>query len=156
MKFILQRISKEKNIPTLASFKYWVKTALNVAANEQQKKAIITIRIVNEDEIMDLNLRYRNKKCSTNVLSFGFYKISLGSVEKISGDIIICAPIIIREAQKQNKNIEAHFAHLTIHGILHLLGYDHKKISDAKKMEHIEIITLKCLGVKNPYDCEKI
>lgn len=142
MKFTLQRISKEKKIPTLASFKHWIKITFNAVANEQQKKMAVTIRIVDKEESAELNFRYRNKKYPTNVLSFNYEPINPKD-EGYSGDIVICAPIAIQEAKKQHKDIKAHFAHLTIHGVLHLLGYNHIKACEAEKMELIETLILK-------------
>jgi probable rRNA maturation factor len=149
MKFILQKVSQEHFIPSNKVFAHWVDTVFDTVAI-QQKSFEITIRIVDEAEITDLNYFYRKKKQPTNVLSFDF--IPLSSIKTpMLGDIIICAPIVIKEAKEQNKSIEAHFAHLTIHGVLHLLGYDHKKAREAKKMEQQEVAILGNLGYKNPY-----
>lgn len=162
MKFVLQRVSKEKKIPALSSFKHWIKTTLNAIATEQQKKLILTIRIVDEAESAELNFRYRNKKYPTNVLSFNY---SLGmkdepsvrsKSEEFMGDILICAPVTINEAREQGKEVKAHFAHMTVHGVLHLLGYNHVKICDAEKMELIETLILKFLGFEDPYGSKKV
>ena len=149
MKLVLQKISKKKFIPLNKSFTQWVCAVLNIAASNEQSISIV-VRIVDEDESAYLNYRYRKKNRPTNVLTFSYNPIF--SIEApISGDIVICAPITIKEANEQNKTIEEHFAHLTVHGVLHLLGYDHKKEKDAKKMEKFEISILKYLGYKNPY-----
>lgn len=148
MKLVLQKISQEKSIPSHKSFKLWVNTVFNVLSIQQQSFEI-TIRIVDEDESARLNYYYRHKNRATNVLSFNF--AVMPSIEvPIMGDIVICAPITIKEAKAQNKTSEEHFAHLTIHGVLHLLGHDHEKIQDAKKMEKLEVAILGELGYKNP------
>jgi len=110
------------------------------------KNAEITIRIVDNDESQNLNNIYRKKKYPTNVLSF----LVDGEVHLI-GDIVLCAPVIEKEALEQSKKLEAHYAHLIIHGALHLYGYDHENKKDADIMEAKEIKILTGLGYKNPY-----
>ena len=110
------------------------------------KHAEITIRIVSTDESKNLNHIYRKKKYPTNVLSFLIH-----DEPHLIGDIVLCAPIVEKEALDQNKNLEAHYAHLIIHGALHLYGYDHENKKDADIMEAKEIKILKELGYKNPY-----
>lgn len=139
MKINLQIASKQKNIPSPTLFKRWVQAALP----PKKQNAELTIRIVDEPEIITLNEKYRHKKGPTNVLAF---PIEAPITTPLLGDIIICAPITIQEAQAQNKSIDAHFAHLTIHGVLHLLGYEHDKV-----METQEIKILAKLGFPNPY-----
>lgn len=104
----------------------------------------VTIRIVSRKEMTKLNEGYRQKKGPTNVLSFPLEYPMLG-------DIIICADVVNREAKEQNKTPRAHFAHMVVHGTLHLLGYDHVKDDEAVKMEKLEIKILKSLGFPNPY-----
>lgn len=140
----VQIITKEKNIPSPALFKRWAKAAL--PTNKQN--AELTIRIVDEAEMMELNEKYRHKKGPTNVLAF---PMEAPVETAILGDIVICAPITIKEAEEQNKLINAHFAHLTIHGVLHLLGYDHHTAKDRSKMEKLEVNLLDKLGFSNPY-----
>ena len=110
-----------------------------------QKNSSITIRIVSEKESESLNYSYRNQKKPTNILSFSL------SENPIIGDIILCHPIIKNEAKIHNKKIHSHYAHLLIHGYLHLLGYSHDKELDASKMEKKEIQILKKYGFENPY-----
>ncbi len=110
-----------------------------------KKNSNITIRIVGEKESESLNYNYRNQKKPTNILSF------ILSETPLIGDIILCHPIIKNEARNQNKKIKAHYAHLLIHGYLHLLGYSHEKQSDADKMEKKETQILKKNGFQNPY-----
>jgi probable rRNA maturation factor len=112
--------------------------------------AEITIRIVGSDESKNLNAMYRKKKYPTNVLSF-----LVDDAHHLIGDIVLCAPVIEQEALDQSKNLEAHYAHLIIHGALHLYGYDHENKKDAEIMEKKEIKILTKLGYKNPYLLEE-
>ena len=114
------------------------------------KNAEITIRIVDNDESINLNNIYRKKKYPTNVLSF-----LVDDEVHLIGDIVLCAPVIEKEALEQSKKLEAHYAHLIIHGALHLYGYDHENKKDADIMEAKEIKILTKLGYKNPYLVEE-
>jgi probable rRNA maturation factor len=114
------------------------------------KNAEITIRIVDNDESINLNNIYRKKKYPTNVLSF-----LVDDEVSLIGDIVLCAPVIQKEALEQSKKLEAHYAHLIIHGALHLYGYDHENKKDADIMEAKEIKILTKLGYKNPYLIEE-
>ena len=114
------------------------------------KNAEITIRIVDNDESINLNNIYRKKKYPTNVLSF-----LVDDEVHLIGDIVLCAPVIEKEALQQSKKLEAHYAHLIIHGVLHLYGYDHENKKDADIMEAKEIKILTKLGYKNPYLIEE-
>lgn len=135
----LQVASDASNIPIKAQFRKWAKAALRVDTE-------VTIRIVDEVEGRALNLAYRGKDYATNVLTF-----PLAEEPHLMGDIIICAPVVAKEAKTQNKSIEAHYAHLTVHGVLHLHGYDHEIDEQAALMESIEVTTLLQLGYPNPY-----
>jgi probable rRNA maturation factor len=146
MKINLQIATQEKNIPSESLFKSWVKAALP----GKKQKMEITIRLVDIPEITELNKKYRHKKALTNVLAFPF-QAPPGIKISILGDLVICAPIANKEAIEQKKSTKAHWAHLTIHGVLHLLGYEHSTQKDAKKMEALEIKILKKLGFPNPY-----
>ena len=143
MKINIQIITKEKNIPSSTQFKRWIKAAL------PNKESEVNIRIVDTAEITELNKKYRHKKGPTNVLTFPF---AAPVVTPFLGDIVICAQIANQQAKQQNKSTDAHWAHLTIHGVLHLLGYEHDNVKNAKKMENLEIKILAKLGfptVKN-------
>jgi len=146
VKINLQIITQEKNIPSESLFKSWVKAALQ----GKKQKMEVTIRLVDEPEITELNKKYRHKKSPTNVLAFSF-QAPPGIKIPILGDIVICAPVANKEAIEQKKSSQAHWAHLTIHGVLHLLGYKHSTQKDTQKMEALEIRILKKLGFPNPY-----
>lgn len=135
----IQLASKATGLPNRNQLRKWVKATLRVDTET-------TIRIVDEAEARELNNTYRGKDYATNVLTF-----QLTEEPHLMGDIVICAPVVIKEAQEQNKLIEAHFAHLTVHGVLHLHGYDHLNDDQAALMESIEVTTLQKLGYPNPY-----
>ncbi len=135
----VQYASDENQLPSRNQFRKWVKAALRVDTE-------VTIRIVDTEEARALNNTYRGKDYATNVLTF-----PLTEEPHLIGDVIICAPVVIEEANAQKKSIEAHFAHLTVHGILHLHGYDHETDAQAALMESIETTTLIKLGYQNPY-----
>ena len=139
IQFNLQIASKLSNLPTKTQFRKWAEATLRVDTE-------MIVRIVDEEEGRALNQAYRDKDYATNVLTF-----PITEEPHLMGDIIICAPVVIKEAQEQNKPIEAHFAHLTVHGTLHLHGYDHLTDAQAGLMESIEVTTLMKLGYPNPY-----
>ena len=148
IKINIQRATAITEIPTDKKIRNWVKMALN--RNKQVKDTELTIRIVGMDEGTQLNRRWRNARGPTNVLSFPVAGMEQ-YIPGLLGDIVICAPVVNNEAKEQNKPVEAHWAHMVIHGGLHLLGHDHDNSEDAEKMESIEIALLESLGFKNPY-----
>ena len=137
--FSLQLASQENNLPTEAEFRRWVRAALRVDTS-------VTIRIVDAEEGRVLNATYRGKDYATNVLTF-----PLTEHPHLMGDIIICAPVVAREAIEQGKTLQAHYAHMTVHGVLHLHGYDHEVDAQADLMESMEMATMQKLGFANPY-----
>lgn len=143
----VQRATTIKSLPTSAKLKRWARAALQ----NKMPTAELTIRIVDSEEITELNHQYRNKHKPTNVLSFPFEMPDEVDEIPYLGDIIICAEVIKAEAHAQQKTEEAHWAHIVIHGTLHVLGYDHEKKEDAERMEAEEIKILKTLGFDNPY-----
>lgn len=148
-KIQLQNASTCKDIPKKNQFNTWVSAALQ----SQPKNGFphtITIRIVDEVESAALNQLYRKKNGPTNILSFPYQKHP-GIKNNLLGDLVICAPIVVYEAYSQKKNLTAHWSHLVIHGMLHLIGYNHIKNNEAKEMEQLEILLLKKLGYSNPY-----
>lgn len=143
----LQIAAEAPDLPAEDDILRWVAAAVGDAMAEAQ----LTVRIVDEAEIRELNATYRGKDKPTNVLSFPF-EAPPGVDIPLLGDIIICAEVVAREAGEQNKPLEAHWAHMVLHGTLHLLGYDHIEESDAEEMEGLEIRLLADLGYANPYE----
>lgn len=135
-------------VPSPVSFRRWVEAAL--AGARRHRPAELAIRIVGTREGRTLNRTYREKDYATNVLSFPA-DLSPGLRLPLLGDIAICAPVVKREAAEQGKPAAHHWAHLTVHGVLHLLGYDHMVEADAIKMEALERRILKGLGIPDPY-----
>lgn len=127
------------HLPSRPQFRRWVDSTL-----EQQ--AEITLRIVDEQEGRMLNHDYRGKNYATNVLTFVY-----DDTKPLSGDIVLCAAVVEREAREQQKKLLAHYAHLTVHGVLHLQGYDHIEDDEAAVMEQKETAILEKLGFDNPY-----
>jgi probable rRNA maturation factor len=142
--------SDPDGLPTEADFQCWVEAALNECAAESDE-AQLTIRLVEEGEITELNATYRHKNKPTNVLSFP-YEAMPGVDIPLLGDIVICAAVVAQEAAEQEKPLQAHWAHMVIHGTLHLLGYDHIAENEAERMEGLEIALLGGLGYANPYN----
>lgn len=136
-------------LPTESELRQWCEAAL-VKADYTHKSELV-IRIVDEAEGAALNQRYRHKPGATNVLSFPCQENFAITTSNLLGDVVICAPIVFREARLQSKETRAHWAHLVIHGVLHLLGYDHQTDSQADTMEKLEIRILKGLGYPDPY-----
>ena len=139
VKLSVQIASELANLPTKAQFKKWAKNTIRVDTE-------VAIRLVDEDEGRALNSTYRGKDYATNVLTF-----PLTETPHLMGDIVVCAPVVVAEAAAQNKSLEAHFAHLTVHSVLHLHGYDHETEAQAELMESLEITILQKLGYANPY-----
>ncbi|UXI69487.1 rRNA maturation RNase YbeY [Tahibacter amnicola] len=136
-------------VPTRASFQAWVEAALRVA--RRRRAAELTIRIVDTPEGRELNRTYRQRDYATNVLSFPA-DLPPGLRLPLLGDLVICAPVVAREAREQGKALRDHYAHMTIHGTLHLLGYDHMADDEAEAMETLERRALAGLGISDPYD----
>lgn len=142
----LQLASDATGIPAAADFRAWVEAVLAGRRDEAE----LTIRVVDEEEIAELNGTYRHKQGPTNVLSFPF-EAPPGVELPLLGDIVICAPVVAREAAEQGKTAPAHWAHMTVHGCLHLLGYDHMEPEEAEIMETLEKEVLSVLGYADPY-----
>lgn len=147
-KIFVQRAIRHIKTPTTAFLKLWARAALQ----KEIQTAELTIRLVHPQEMINLNTTYRHKAGTTNVLSFPFDS-SLGYDEDIPllGDIVICPEVVNQEALSQGKATEAHWAHIVIHGTLHLLGFDHEQTAEAERMESKEIAILNSLGFSNPY-----
>ena len=141
----LQLAGDFESVPEAGEFRQWVATALG-----DHGKTELTIRVVGTEESRELNRSFRGKDRATNVLSFPA-ELPPGIAVPLLGDIVICAPLVAQEAQAQGKPLQAHWAHLTVHGVLHLLGHDHQQDDEAAIMESLEIRLLASLGFENPY-----
>ena len=148
---ILLNDSDFKSIPTLEEFQTWVDCVVKTIPEKiPENCGEICISMIDKESSTALNETYREKKGPTNVLSFN-YDAMPGVPQNSLGDLAICAEVVKEEALAQHKTIESHFAHLTIHGVLHLLGYDHIFDADATMMEALEIKILEKLQFDNPY-----
>lgn len=135
----VQYASGAHDLPLRPAIRRWIRASI-------RKKAVITVRLVDEAEGLELNKSYRGRDYATNVLTFVYEEL-----DPVVGDIVICAPVIEREAREQSKALEAHYAHMTVHGALHLQGYDHETDDEAAEMESLERSILEKLGYPDPY-----
>ena len=143
----LQLATQASDLPAEAQLRRWVELALRQRTADSE----LTIRLVDAEEGQELNRTYRHKDYATNVLSFPA-EVPEGLLDiPLLGDLVICVPVVEREAREQNKALEAHWAHLVIHGCLHLLGYDHIDDEEAEEMEGLERQLLAELGYPDPY-----
>ena len=141
---------QESGLPTAQQIEQWATAAVQPQSDEVE----MTVRIVDEAESHELNLNYRGKDRPTNVLSFPFEcpdEVEL----PLLGDLVICRQVVEREAQEQDKPVMAHWAHMVVHGSLHLLGYDHIEDDEAEEMESLETQIMTGLGFADPYLSEK-
>lgn len=167
--FTVQTIDTSVSLANDRQFHTWCAAALGYATAhseplQQHAAWEITVRIVDAEEGKNLNANYRHKDYATNVLSFyydnPFAELEFSDDDDIvknedyiaQGDIILCVPVVLKEAEEQKKSLLEHTAHLTVHATLHLLGYDHETERDAAIMENLEIAILKQLGFNNPYE----
>ena len=137
----VQYASQEDGLPTRAQIRRWILAAL-------EQPAEVTLRIVDADEARQLNQDFRHNDYAPNVLTFEYGEIAPGV---LGGDIVLCAPVIAREAREQGKPLRDHFAHMSVHGALHLQGYDHLDAADAVIMESREAVILGRFRIPNPY-----
>jgi len=149
-------------LPSSEQFVSWANAAYLAIAKAELNRPIvaeITIRVVNLDEIIQLNRDYRQQDKATNVLSFPFEAFPYGELKALEvellGDVIICHPVIVREAQEQHKTVFDHYAHMVTHGVLHLLGYDHQERVAAEQMEALEVGILAEHNISDPYKTSK-
>ena len=138
------------DLPDESQFHRW----LSAAVTPFQPESEVTVRLVDEAESHELNLTYRGKDKPTNVLSFPF-EAPPGIELPLLGDLIICRQVVEQEAAEQGKTVEAHWAHMVVHGTLHLLGYDHIEDEEAEEMEALETEIMLALGYPDPYISEK-
>jgi probable rRNA maturation factor len=141
----VQRVTTCETLPGDARFEEWTAAALR-----DRRRAELTLRLVDADESRRLNRQYRGRDAATNVLAFPA-DLPAGIDVPLLGDVVICAPLVEEEARRQGKDPLAHWAHLTIHGILHLLGFDHQTASEAERMEALETELMASLGLPDPY-----
>lgn len=141
----LQLAGEWPQLPAPEDFEAWLTSALQPGSNIE-----LTVRVVGRDESRELNRAFRGKDSATNVLSFPA-ELPEGIDLPLLGDIVICAPLVAEEAAQQGKAVRDHWAHLTIHGLLHLMGHDHLDDDEAEEMESLEISLLESLGIGNPY-----
>ena len=136
-------------VPAETDFSTWTLAALNGAMRDPDASEI-SLRIAAEEEMAKLNAQFRGKTGPTNVLSFPYASMP-GVDSPMLGDVVICAPVVAREAEVQGKTLRAHWAHMVVHGILHLCGYDHARADEAAVMESLETRILGLLGFEDPY-----
>lgn len=147
-RIIVQRAVPKNAMPMATQLKQWAKATLK----DKISAVEMTIRVVDVPEITALNTQYRHKTGATNVLAFPFdMPANLTDELPLLGDIVICAAVVNQEALMQGKTTTAHWAHMVVHGTLHLLGYDHETPANAKRMEPLEMNILKNLGFPDPY-----
>jgi probable rRNA maturation factor len=144
----LQIASASSALPSEADLARWAAAALA----GRREDAELTIRIVDEPESAELNQTFRGKAGPTNVLSFPFEPPPGLPPTELIGDLVICAPVVERESEEQGKDPQAHWAHMVVHGALHLLGYDHIEEAEAQEMEGVETTVLCGLGFPRPYE----
>jgi len=143
----IQRAIDAPDLPEDDAFRQWVEAALD----GRRDSAALTIRLVDAEEGRELNHAYRQKDYATNVLSFPLTLPEAVEIPYI-GDLAICAPVVAREAREQGKPARAHWAHMTVHGVLHLLGFDHQNNAEAREMEGLERQIMATLGFADPYE----
>jgi probable rRNA maturation factor len=137
--------ARPRGVPAAPTLRRWIAMA---AGGRVRRPTELAVRIVGRAEARRLNRNFRGRDYATNVLSFEAPRRYAGML----GDIVICAPLVAREAREQGKPLRSHWAHLVIHGTLHLLGFDHLRAGDARRMERREVRLLQTLGIVNPYD----
>ncbi len=147
IELVLQSVSQVSTLPEASRIQQW----LDLAGAGIDESLEVVVRIVDEEESRQLNHDFRGKDRPTNVLSFPFEGPEHLPAESL-GDLVICAPVVEREAQEQGKTLEAHWAHMVLHGMLHLRGYDHQDDAEAEEMEALERQMLARLGFADPYD----
>ena len=135
----VQYATRSKAVPSPAHFRKWVRAALAADAE-------VTVRLVGLKEGRELNRAFRGRDYATNVLTFVLHEGA-----PYEGDLALCVPVVARESREQGKSLPAHYAHLTVHGVLHLQGYEHERDADAAKMEKLETRIMKRLGYPDPY-----
>jgi len=156
----VQNPNEMKSLPSLSDIRTWCEASIQKDSTNKafENKLSVLIRVVNEAESAELNLQYRDKQGPTNVLSypnevpdFMFEIAELKEQNSHMGDLVICEPLVNSEALEQKKSVKSHWAHLIVHGVLHLQGFDHVDEKEAEEMESLEIKIMEQLGFSNPY-----
>jgi len=152
----VQVAANVSNVPTDSDIRNWLEQVIAQVGNDTSRSIEISVKIVDEVEGRALNRQFRQKDSATNVLSFPLLDADLpelpAELPLAMGDIVICASVVAREASEQGKNSSDHWAHMLVHGALHLFGYDHETESQAQEMELLEARILAVGGVENPYE----
>ena len=156
----VQYVHHPEQVPSRAQFRRWVSASLLPLAQRERGRVEgeavqVALRLVDEDEGRALNRNYRGQDHATNVLTFAYGETAFDPACSTSGDIVLCTPVVETEAKQQGKDLLAHYAHLTVHGMLHLQGYDHDADQDAVIMEAREATILAKLGFGDPYAGEE-
>ena len=138
------KVAEREHAPRAVDLRRWARAAL------RDRDAEVAVRLVGEDEGRALNRDYRGRDYATNVLTFVYDEAAAPGMP-LFGDIVLCVPVVVREAQEQGKAVAAHFAHLMVHGMLHLQGFDHETEAEAEVMEALETEILAGLGISDPY-----
>jgi probable rRNA maturation factor len=139
------KTAEREHAPRAPDLRRWARAAV------RERDLELAVRLVGEDEGRTLNHDYRGRDYATNVLTFVYGDEAEVEGMPLYGDIVLCVPVIVREAQEQGKAVAAHFAHLMVHGMLHLQGFDHETTADAEIMEALETEILAGLGISDPY-----
>lgn len=147
IQLFLRNQAGRHGVPQRRSFERW----LTAIPELRRRRVEVNILVVDAAEGRRFNRQFRGKDYATNVLSFPYEPLP-GEKSRLLGDLVICAPVVARESAEQVKRLREHWAHLTIHGVLHLLGHDHGNAVDAARMETLEIRILASLGIPNPYE----
>ena len=148
----LQIACRVKSAPREAEVHSWLEQAYQAGSTDALRPCDVSVRIVDEDESRQLNSQYRQQDKATNVLAFPAASLGLPNGEAdLLGDLVICGPLVEQEAEHQGKSPASHWGHLLIHGMLHLLGYDHETASQAAEMETVERRILAERGFEDPY-----
>ncbi len=148
----LQVVCDAPELPSRADIEAWLELALAESGKRDSDGLEVSVRVVDSDESRALNRRFRGIDRPTNVLAFPAELPGLPqSGPRLLGDLVICAPVVAAEATEQGKDTAAHWGHMLVHGLLHLLGYDHASAAQARRMESLEVAILGARGLKNPY-----
>lgn len=154
MRVDVQVAAPDENVPSEDEICRWMSHAVESVAGDSATEVEVAVRIVGEDEGLELNRQYRQRSEATNVLSFPAVPLQPHVDDggpRLLGDIVVCAPVVEREARDQGKDLASHWGHLLVHGTLHLLGYDHETEDEARQMEALERNLLAARGISDPY-----